>query len=254
MGDRSQISLAYGWFFQDPDSQFLLRNQDLDLERADHYTLNFLFKGNKRVLHSELYYKKYKNLVKYGLDSGQEYTFINNDGHGHAYGLDLFWRDRLSIKNGEYWISYSFIESVRDYLDYPHEAVHNYTSKHNLSLIYKHWFDRLRSQLGVNFSIASPRYYNDPNSETFNGEKTKAYQSLNMNWSYLLKQNVIFYMSVSNVLGTEQHYGHKYASIPDETGIYRSAPILPGAKRWFLIGCFITLSKNGEINQLDKIN
>jgi len=29
---------------------------------------------------------------------------------------------------------------------------------------------------------------------------------------------------------------------------------MPGAKRWFLIGCFITLSKNKEINQLDKIN
>jgi hypothetical protein len=192
--------------------------------------------------------------VKFVLDSEQEYAYINNEGDGYAYGLDLFWRDKQSIKNGEYWISYSFIESLRDYLNYPHEAVHNYTSKHNLTLIYKHWFNRLRSQLGVNYSIASPRYYNDPNSEVFNGEKTRTFHSLNMNWSFLMKQNVIFYLTVSNVLGTDQQFGYKYASIPDENGVYQSAPILPGAKRWFLIGCFITLSKNGEINQLDKIN
>jgi hypothetical protein len=254
LGTKSQVSLAYGWFFQDPDNPYLLHNQGLDFERADHYTLNFLINGNNRILHSELYYKQYKNLVKFVLDSEQEYAYINNEGDGYAYGLDLFWRDKQSIKNGEYWISYSFIESLRDYLNYPHEAVHNYTSKHNLTLIYKHWFNRLRSQLGVNYSIASPRYYNDPNSEVFNGEKTRTFHSLNMNWSFLMKQNVIFYLTVSNVLGTDQQFGYKYASIPDENGVYQSAPILPGAKRWFLIGCFITLSKNGEINQLDKIN
>ena len=143
---------------------------------------------------------------------------------------------------------------MRDYLDYPGKAVHNYTSKHNLTLVYKHWFDRLRSQIGTNYSIASPRYYNDPNSETFNGEKSMAYQSLNINWSYLLKQHVIIYASVSNLLGTDQQFGYKYASIPDEYGLYRSAPIRAGAKRWFLIGCFITLSNDKEINQLDKIN
>lgn len=254
LGSKSQLSLAYGWFFQDPDNEFMLHSSSLDYERADHYTFNFMMTGNKRMLRTEVYFKQYKNLVKYGVSEDQTYSFINNQGSGYAYGLDFFWRDRKSIKNGEYWISYSYIESMRDYLDYPYEAVHNYTSKHNLTLVYKHWFDRLRSQLGVNYSVASPRYYNNPNTNIFNGEKSMAYQSLNVNWSYLLKQHVIIYASVSNLLGSEQQYGYKYASIPDEEGIYRSAPIMPGAKRWFLIGCFITLSKNKEINQLDKIN
>ena len=254
LGSKSQVSLAYGWFFQDPDNEFLLYTSNLSFERADHYTFNYLMSGEKRMLRTEVYFKKYKNLIKYGTGADQQYSFVNNLGDGYAYGLDFFWRDRKSINNGEYWISYSYIESMRDYLDYPYEAVHNFSSKHNLTLVYKHWFDRLRSQLGANYSIASPRYYNDPNSETFNGEKSMAYQSLNINWSYLLKQHVIIYASVSNLLGSDQQFGYKYASIPDENGIYRSAPILPEAKRWFLLGCFITLSKNREINQLDKIN
>ena len=254
LGSKSQLSLAYGWFFQDPDNQFLLHTKHLDFERADHYTFNYMMTGDKRMLRTEVYFKQYRNLVKYEISDDQNFSYINNQGEGYAYGLDFFWRDRKSIKNGEYWISYSYIESMRDYLDYPYEAAHNYTSKHNLTLVYKHWFDRLRSQMGLNNSVASPRYYNNPNNNTFNGEKTMAYHSLNVNWSYLLKQHVIIYASVSNLLGSEQQYGYKYASIPDEEGIYQSAPIMPGAKRWFLIGCFITLSKNKEINQLDKIN
>ena len=192
--------------------------------------------------------------MKYNRDEDQQYTYINNSGDGYAYGLDLFWRDRKSIKNGEYWISYSYIESLRDYRDYPQKAVHSFTSKHNLTLVYKHWFSRLRSLVATNYSIASPRYYNDPNSEIFNGEKSLVYQSLNMNWSYLPKQNVIIYLSISNLLGQEQQYGYKFASIPDENGVYRGAPLLPSAKRWIILGCFITLSKKGVINQLDKIN
>lgn len=254
LGKSSQVSLAYGWFFQDPDDEFLLFSPELAFERADHYTLNFLMNQDQRMLRTELYFKNYKNLVRYGWNNEQGYSFMNNTGNGYAYGLDLFWRDKQSIRNGEYWISYSYIESVRDYLDYPEQAVPNFSSKHNLSLVYKHWIEDLRSMLGTSYHYSSPRFYNDPNSQEFNGEKTKPYHSLNMNWSLLLKQHVILYFTVSNILGHEQQYGRSYASTPGPDGIYLSKPILPEAKRWFLAGCFITLSRDRSINQLNKIN
>jgi len=254
LGAAGQISLAYGWFFQDPDDEFLLYTPELEFERADHITLNYLYNKDQRMLRSELYFKNYRNLVRFGWSEEQDYTFINNTGEGYAYGLDLFWRDKKSIKNGEYWISYSYIESLRDYLDYPEQAIPNFSSKHNLSLVYKHWIEGLRSMLGTSYHYSSPRYYNNPNSQEFNGELTRAYHSLNMNWSLLLKQNVILYFTVSNILGYEQQFGQSYASTPGPDGIYSSKPILPGAKRWFLVGCFITLSRDKSINQLDKIN
>ena len=70
----------------------------------------------------------------------------------------------------------------------------------------------------------------------------------------LLKKHIIIYASVSNLLGSEQEFGYQYASIPDEEGVFRGAPIGPAAKRWILVGCFITLSKDRNLNQLDKIN
>ncbi len=254
LGKAGQVSLAYGWFFQDPDDEYMIQTPELEFERADHFTLNYLMSSDERMLRTEIYYKTYRNLIRYGWDMEQGYTFINNSGDGHVYGMDLFWRDRKSIKNGEYWISYSYIDAVRNYLDYPHEAQPNFSSKHNLSLVYKYWFEGLRSMLGTSYHYSSPRYYDNPNSSEFNQEKTKPYHSWNMNWSLLLKQNVILYFTVSNILGYEQQFGHSYASTPGADGIYQSKPILPGAKRWILVGCFITLSKKGEINQLDKIN
>jgi hypothetical protein len=252
--EKGQISLSYGWFFQDPEDEFLLYTPELTYERADHYTLNYIMNGNKRVLRTELYYKDYKNLVKYERGGPNEINSLNNNGYGYAYGLDLFWRDRKSIPGGEYWISYSYIDAKRDYHNFPYEAVPTFASKHNLTLVYKHWFSRLRSMVGATYRLSSPRSYNDPNSKIFNNERTIPYQSLDVNWSYLHKQNVIFYFSVSNMLGFEQEFGHKYATLPDGEGVYQSAPILPGSKRFFILGCFITLSKNGKVNQLDKIN
>lgn len=254
LGQTGQVSLAYGWFFQDPDDEYLLYSPELEFERADHFTLNYLFNQDQRMLRTELYFKNYKNLVRYGWGSEQGYSFVSNTGDGYAYGLDLFWRDKKSIKNGEYWISYSFIESLRDYLDYPEQAVPGFSSKHNLSLVYKHWIEGLRSMLGTSYHYSSPRVYDNPNSQEFNGEMTKPYHSWNMNWSLLLKQNVILYFTVSNILGYDQEFGRSYSASPGPDGIYYSKPILPGAKRWILVGCFITLSKDKSINQLDKIN
>jgi len=252
--EAGQISISYGWFFQDPEDEFLLSTPELSYERADHYTLNYVLNRNRRVLRTELYYKDYKNLVKYKLEGKNEINSLINRGYGYAYGLDLFWRDRKSIPGGEYWVSYSYIEASRDYHNYPHEAIPTFASKHNLTLVYKHWFNRLRSMAGATCRFSSPRPYNNPNSTLFNNERTIPYQSLDVNWSYLHKQNVIFYFSVSNLLGFKQEFGHKYATLPDSKGVYQSAPVLPGAKRFFVLGCFITLSRDGNVNQLDKIN
>jgi len=254
LSEQGQVSLSYGWFFQDPEDEFLLYTHQFKYERADHLTLNYIVNGDRRVLRTELYYKDYKNLVKYELEDSNTYARLNSDGKGYAYGLDLFWRDKKSIRDGEYWISYSYINAKRDYHNYPHEAVPDFASRHNLTVVYKHWFSRLRSMVGGTYRLSSPRYYNNPNSEHFNDELTLPYQSLDVNWSFLLRQNVIFYASVSNVLGFKQEFGHQYASIPDSEGVYHSAPKLPGSKRFFILGCFITLSKKGDLNQLDKIN
>jgi len=250
---KSQFSLAYGWFFQNPVDDYLLYTGQLKPERADHYTFSFQSATPDRTLRVELYYKDYKDLVK--LNGGEFYmpASYNNSGSGYAKGLDLFWRDKKTIKNGDYWISYSYLDTKRDYRNFPQEAVPTFASKHNFSVVYKHWVGSLRSLLGANFMYSSPRVYNNPNSPVFNGEKMLPYRSLDLSWSFLYRQNIIMYGAVTNVAGFKNEFGRTYASSRDVSGNYPGAAILPGSNRFYVVGCFITLTRKGIANQLDKI-
>ncbi len=251
--NNSQFSLAYGWFYQNPGDDYLLYTNKLDPERADHYTFSYQSLVNKRTLRIELYYKDYKNLVK--SNGGEFYlpSSYSNLGGGYAKGLDLFWRDNKTIKNGDYWISYSHLDTKRDYRDFPEEAVPTFASKHNLSVVYKHWISGLRSLAGVNFKYSSPRVYNNPNSPVFNSEQMLPYRSLDLSWSFLYRKNIIFYGAVTNVLGFKNEFGRRYANTTDAGGNYPSAAIEPGSNRFYVVACFITLTRKGDANQLDKI-
>ena len=250
LSKTSQVSLAYGWFYQDPIQQYILNRPYLTYEKAEHYIASYTHTMGKRNLRAEAYYKGYKNLVKFA-DANALHT---NDGTGYAYGFDFYFRDRKTIKNGDYWISYSFLNTERNYLDYPVSATPSFASAHNISVVYKHWFSKLRSQLGATFTYGSPRTHNNPNNEVFMDERLKAFKSLDMNWSYLFRENVIFHLAFSNVLGIENSFGYNYNPVPDANGIHQRTEILPAAKHFVFIGCFITLSAKGTQNQLDKIN
>ena len=253
VNNNSQFSVAYGWFFQNPSDDYLLYTSQLDDERADHYTLSYQASIHERTLKAELYYKDYKSLVKYNGEASALLSSYSNEGSGYAKGLDLFWRDNKTIKNGDYWISYSYLDTKRNYKDFPAEAIPTFASTHNLSVVYKHWLGNIRSYVGINLKYSSPRVYNDPNSTVFNGAKMNPYWSLDLSWSFLYRQNIIIYGAVTNITGYNNEFGRRYAEIPDREGIYQSEPILPGSTRFFVVACFITLTKKGKANQLDKI-
>ncbi len=253
IGEQSQVSLAYGWFYQSPLDQYLLYTNQVKPERADHYILTFQSIKNKRTFRSEIYYKDYQSLVKVEPDIFYRPEAYSNSGDGYAYGLDVFWRDNKSIRNAEYWISYSYLETERDFRDYPYRAIPGFASKHNLSVVFKYWFDGIRSLAGLSYKYASPRVFNDPNLPGFNNQETIAYQSLDVNITYLHRENIIFYAAITNILGFKQEYGERYAMQPDADGHYAGEPIIPGSNRFFVLACFITLSKKGNLNQLDKI-
>lgn len=249
----SQFSMAYGWFFQNPSDDYLLYTNKLSYERADHYTISYQTSQEGRTFRAEIYYKDYRDLAK--LNNNEFYLpgSYSNTGYGYAKGIDVFLRDKKTFKNGDYWISYSFLDTKRDYRKYPELAIPGFASKHNIAVVYKYWINGLRSYLSANLKYSSPRVYNNPNSEIFNGEHTTPYRTFDMSWSFLFKQNVIFYGAVTNVFGFKQGFGYTYASAKNPDGIYRSAPIYPGANRFFLVACLITISRKGETNQIDRI-
>lgn len=247
-GDNSQLGLSWGVFRQNADTESYFRNPLLSQQKAEHAILSYQVTIKKRVLRLEAFNKTYNDLIK--IDSIGN---LSNSGSGYARGMDLFWRDNKTFKNVDYWISYSYIDTKRNYRDYPYASTPGFVADHNLSIVYKHWFQSLRSQLGLTYTFASPRRYNDPNTVAFNNGRTPNYHDLSMNISYLMKPNVIFYLSITNLLGRKNIYGYEYSQQPDETGLYPGREIVPPADRFAFLGVFITLSKTNTMNQLPSL-
>lgn len=247
---NGQVSLAYGKFRQAAKNDFVDVNNSLDPQKADHYILNYQFVKDKRTFRIETYFKSYTRLVKY---KNGDPTNLTNDGSGDAKGIELFWRDNESIDRLDYWISYSYLDTKRNYLDYPYPATPTFASKHNFSLVTKYFVKEIKSQLGITYSFTSGRPYNNPNLEKFNDARTPNYADLSFNWSYLPTTSLIIYFSCTNVLGRDNIFGHEYSSVPTADGTYNDRAIRPAATRFLFLGIFITLSKDKSVNQLPNL-
>lgn len=255
----SQFSLAYGLFSQSPSADYIKYNTSYSFENesAAHYILNFQYSKNKKTFRAETYFKDYDNLVKYDAKLVRPDSGFSNDGYGYAKGLDLFWRDGYTIKNLEYWISYSFIDTKRDYKNFKTEATPSFVAEHTLSIVTKYWISDWKSQIGFTHSFSTGRPYDNPNKSEFNSsefmnEKTKAFNNLSFNWAYLLTQQKILYFSVSNVLGTQNVFGYEYADVR-KNNVYNRREITPTANRFFFVGFFWTISDNKKDNQLNNL-
>jgi hypothetical protein len=252
---NSQFSFAYGDFSQTPVVDYIKfsKYHQFESEKAQHYILNYQFTKPGSTFRAEAYYKEYSNLVQYNTRDIQYNSVFNNNGSGYAKGLDLFWRDSNLYKNLEYWISYSYIDSERNYKNFPTMATPNFIANHSLSVVAKYLITDWKSQVSLTNSYSSGRPYNDPNQIQFMNGKTKAYNNLSFSWAYLLTTQKIFFFSVSNVLGTQNVYGYDYAKLPDTNGVYNRQAVTPTADRFFLIGFFWTISQNKNDNQLKNL-
>ena len=252
---NSQFSFAYGDFSQTPVVDYIKYSKyhQFESEKARHYILNYQFTKPGQTFRAEAYYKDYSNLVQYDTKDIQYNSVFNNNGSGYAKGLDLFWRDSNLLKNLEYWISYSYIDSERQYKNFPMMATPNFIANHSLSIVTKYFITDWKSQIGFTNSYSSGRPYNDPNQTQFMNGKTKSYNSLSFNWAYLLTTQKILYFSVSNVLGSQNVFGYDYAKLPDANGVYNRQPVVPTADRFFFVGFFWTISENKNENQLKNL-
>ncbi len=252
-GKNAQFSLAYGRFYQNPKSEYLKFSDNFEAENTSHVIANYQYVKNNQIFRVEGYYKDYKDLVKYDTDFVDPNTNFSNNGNGFAKGVDVFWRDGNNIKNLEYWVSYSFLDTKRDYRNYPVKARPNFASQHNLSVVGKYWMEDWKSQIGVSYSFASGRNYTNPNKTGFLNQETKNYNSVSLNWAYLLSQQKILYFSVNNVLGTQNVFGYNYKDTPNMNGSFERQAIVPSADRFFFVGLFWTISDNKKDNQLKNL-
>lgn len=252
-GANRQFSLAYGQFYQNPKNDYLKFNSNFKAENTSHIIANYQYVKNKQILRIEAYYKDYKDLVKYDTNTSLPTSIFSNDGFGYSKGIDVFWRDNKTFKNTDYWVSYSLLDTKRNYKNYTASATPGFVAKHNVSVVVKHFITDWKSQIGVSYNYASGRNFTNPNLNGFLNDQTKSYNALNANWAYLISQQKILYLSVSNVLGTKNINGYQYANQQNNAGSFDRRAITPSADRFFFVGFFWTISDNKNDNQLDNL-
>jgi hypothetical protein len=249
---EGQLSFAYGEFSQLPEAKFRVLNTELGNTEASHYILNYFISKNNRTFRAEAFHKEYDNLLTYEGDNLNP-TNLQVNGDGYATGMDFFYRDRKSLKNTDFWITYSFVDSKRQFNHFQSEVQPGYAPKHNGSVVVKHFIRAFNSQLGGSFSFNDGYSYTNPNLDGEQNQKTKSFQSLSLSWSYLPKPNLIIHFACNNVLGRDNKFGYQYSPQSNEDGVYASSAISQGAPRFLFLGVFLTLSTDKNANQLNNL-
>lgn len=248
-------SLAYGMFYQNPESKYLISN-NFDFQRADHYIFQVQKNAEGRNLRFEAFYKKYDQLIKTSsiasessTSSGNQYTQFayNNGGAGFAKGIELFWRDKKTFKNIDYWLTYSYLDSKRDFLNYPFSLAPNFASKHTLNAVAKKFVMDWKTGFNLSYTYSKGRpYYDIATTDGINGirdsGKLKDYSGLNFSVNYVpsvgkkdSKSFTVFVLSINNVLGNKNIYGFNYSA----DGSSRTA-VRPPVNTFVFIGVFVS--------------
>ncbi|MCD6062930.1 MAG: TonB-dependent receptor, partial [Flavipsychrobacter sp.] len=250
-GKYAQFSLASGVFYQTPDPQYLYPYQlslftptTADFQRSIHYIANYQVMKNDRILRVEGYYKDYDQLVRELVDPNKPFNpagsaqrpivdSMNSTGHGYATGAELFWRDKKSIKNADYWISYSYIDTRRIYKNYLAEVQPDFIATHNLNIVTKYFIPKWQTQINTTYSYASGRPYNKTLTTIpgdFLSGRTPDYHNLSIAINYLTsikKWFTVIYGGVDNLTNSKNVFGYRYdaagnATIPVRPALYRS--------------------------------
>ena len=258
---NSQISYAYGQFYQTPDMGFDqwyrqsnididFNNSDLDFEKSIHNILNYEWSKKKKTIRFEVFNKKYENLVmSHELNCGLDVckNTLSNDGSGYSRGAEIFWRsDQTSDGVGQdIWIAYSYLDSKRKYKQYSNEIIPSFASNHKLTFIYKNAF-KLSNGDGFNTSLALAGtsgypYYNPITNQQFESDP---YLSFDIGGSYLPQIDdgfMVVFFNISNPFGYRNSFGYNYIDF-DLTELDPPEEKLPGSLRSVFIGCFMFFS------------
>ena len=240
--DAGQINVAYGVFYQKPEDVYLLQTRELNLSRAEHYLVNYQYKANNRLIRMEGYYKRYRNLVT-------AQPAVANEGTGYARGIELFFRDKRTLKHVDYWITYTYLDTKRRFLDFPVSMRPAFATPHTASLVVKRFFQEINLSANLAYTLATGRpYYNiqtNAADEAYVADHgtTNTYSVLNLSFAYMFSlfkgwKNKDFSgigLGMNNVLGKEQVFGYNFSY----NGLNK-LPITQPAARTFYFGIFMT--------------
>lgn len=203
--------------------------------KSIQYNLTYqLNTSNERLLRIQAFMKKYNELTK--LKGDLKGNAVQSNGRGYANGIDLFWKDTESVSNLEYTVSYSFLDSRRDYLYGNHYALPVFAAKHNASCVVKYYLPKISSQFAVSFAYRSKMPYLIEETNTVKYIPDVFSSDISYNYLFNVKKiRGVLSLSVPSIFNNNSTLGYRLNSQGGLENI--TYPI----KQTFFVSLFINL-------------
>jgi len=246
-----QVAVSAGRYVQRQSDQGLFSvDHNLAAAELSYYGLTYSRSWEGRVLRAEAYAKTY-DALKTNLNG-----VLATDGDGISQGFDLFFRDRKSVKNADFWVSYSYnaAERLRDGLT--ERAPVTFAAKHNVAVVAKRFFTKPGIGISATYQFHSGRPYDNLNStERFAGV-TPHFHNLSVTATYLTNIKghfTVIFASLSNVAGARQVNQYRYAQQPEANGNFERLSVDPIFPRFPFVGMFVSIGDKNRVGGVDDI-
>ena len=226
------VSGIVGRYTQLPENDWLVRSRKLMSEACMQYNLGIQYGYEGRFYKAELYYKDYNHLVLEETDTETGSVLLTSGGYGYSRGIDLFFRDRVSIKNLEYQLSYTYNISKRKYQRCSELTTPQYATRHNAALVVKYSLPRLHSIISLTNRFSTGRPYHNPSLPGLMNDEVKPYNSLDVGVTFLASKKVIIHASASNILGRKNEFGK-----------VDNKAVMASSDHFFYVGVYVTLGR-----------
>jgi len=206
VAEEITLSVATGIFHQfyepwryDPD----YGNPFLDPMKAKHYIVSGTWENNGGMIRLEGYYKDYDKLMR-------EHDLLNyvSSGNGYARGVDFFIKKSFEKIEGR--VAYSYLNSRRNWQDYPALFPPDFDITHNLNVILN-VSPTPDFQVGAKYMYATGKPFT-PAGGDFRSDRLPSYLTLDLSVSYLYSfftdNLTVFFFSVNNVTNRNNILGY----------------------------------------------
>ncbi len=248
---QQQLGISGGWFNQKNELENIdLIASEIAPAAAQHLMLTYQGKWEGRVIRLESYYKNYNRLAL--IEDGN----YNHQGSGFASGVDLFFRERKLIKQGDIWMSASYVKSQRKWETNTLLSNTPFSPEFSLATVYKHFFPKQRLGIALTYRMNTGRFYDNPNQQTAYDSKAPIYHDLSANLSYLTNIRghfTVIFASINNVTGHDQIHTYRFSQSPDTMGNYAQKPVQSILPRFPFVGIFMTLNEKKESFSKDDL-
>ena len=250
---EEQIALSAGRYLQrQMDERLFALDARMEAAEAHQVGLTYSKSWKERILRVEAYAKTYDRLFSIAEDAS-----MGSEGHGFARGLDFFFRDRSSIPNSDFWISYSFLHAARKRADVRELAPVPFGSPHNLSLVAKRFFPARQFGINLTYQWHAGRAYDDPNREARFDRRTPHFHNVSANLTWLTNVQghfTVVFISLSNITGARQIGQYRFSQTPDpQTGLHERLEVDPIWPRFPFAGMFISIGDRDRKGTVDDI-